>query len=116
MRRDRAGAYSVPTKTNADAAVGTSDSRVKVGGTKMARSVRVVLLDEYELIRQGVRLILEQVPTIRVVGEARNVKEALEVTAFVRPDLIVADVASPDEIRQLKRQNPTVRVIVLSAN
>ena len=78
-------------------------------------SVRVVLADEYELIRQGVRLILEQSPTIRIAGEARSVDDAIEVASFVRPDVIVDDVASADAIRRFKVQNQTVRFLVLSA-
>ena len=79
-------------------------------------SIRVVLADEYELIRQGVRLILEQSPTIRVAGEAKSVDDAIEVSSFVRPDVIVADVTSPDAIRRFKEKNPTVRFLVLSAS
>jgi DNA-binding NarL/FixJ family response regulator len=78
-------------------------------------AIRVVLADEYELIRQGVRLILEQAPTIRVAGEAKSVDDAIEVSLFVRPDVIVADVSSADAIRRFKVQNPTVRFLVLSA-
>jgi DNA-binding NarL/FixJ family response regulator len=77
-------------------------------------SIRVVLADEYELIREGVRLILAQSPTIRVAGEAKSVDDAIEVSLFVRPDVIVADVSSPDAIRRFKAKNPTVRFLVLS--
>lgn len=80
----------------------------------MSRSIRVVLVDEYELVRHGVRLVLEQVQTIRVAGEARTAEEAIEITAFLQPDVVVADVTSLDVIRRLKERNPKVRLLVLS--
>ncbi len=78
-------------------------------------SVRVVLADDYELIRLGVRLILEQSPAIRVVGEATNAEEAVDVAAFVRPDVVVIDAATPDVIRRLKQLPTNARVLVLTA-
>jgi DNA-binding NarL/FixJ family response regulator len=80
----------------------------------MPRSIRVVVADEYEIMRQGVRLILEQVPTIRVAGDARTADEAIEITAFVQPDVVIVDVANPEVIRRLKVRNPTVRVLMIS--
>src|SRR5258707_6363469 len=80
----------------------------------MSSSIRVVVADEYEILRQGVRLILEQVPTIRVAGEAKTADEAIEITAFVQPDVVVADVSNVDVIRQIKVRNPKVRFLMLS--
>jgi DNA-binding NarL/FixJ family response regulator len=75
----------------------------------------VVLADEYQLLRHGVRLILEQVQTIRVAGEARSTDEAIEISAFLQPDVVVADVVSLDVIRRFKERNPKVRLLVLTA-
>jgi DNA-binding NarL/FixJ family response regulator len=75
----------------------------------------VVLADEFELVRHGVRLVLEQVQSIRVAGEARDAEEAIEISAFLQPDVVVADVASLDVIRRFKERNQRVRLLVLSS-
>jgi DNA-binding NarL/FixJ family response regulator len=82
---------------------------------EVARLVRVVLVDDYELIRLGVRLILEQTSSIKVAGEAKTAEEAIDVATFTRPDVVVVDGATPDDIRRLKKRLPNVRVLVLTA-
>src|ERR1051325_2400464 len=77
-------------------------------------TIRVIVVDEFEIMRQGVKLILEQVPTIKVVGDAGSDREAVEVTAFVRPDVVVVDSPNLDVIRRLKEQCPAARVLAFS--
>jgi DNA-binding NarL/FixJ family response regulator len=82
---------------------------------EIARSIRVVLADELEIIRHGVRLILEQVQAIRVVGEVGPAESAIEVASSLQPHVVVADVLSPDVIRRFKARNSKVRLLVLTA-
>ncbi len=57
--------------------------------------IRVVLVDDQEMVRSGLRLILEAEPDIEVVGEAGDGAEALEVIRWRRPDVVLMDVQMP---------------------
>ncbi len=54
--------------------------------------IRVLLVDDYELVRQGLRLIINQHPLLQVVGEARDGMEALELASQRQPDIILLDI------------------------
>jgi DNA-binding NarL/FixJ family response regulator len=58
-------------------------------------SVRVLIADDQELIRAGLKLILQTQPDIEVVGEAANGKDAVEAAATLRPDVILMDIRMP---------------------
>jgi DNA-binding NarL/FixJ family response regulator len=58
-------------------------------------SVRVVLVDDQEMVRAGFRLILEAEGDIRIVGEASDGEEAVEATRRLRPDVVLMDVQMP---------------------
>ena len=82
--------------------------------------VRVLLVDDYSIVRQGLRCLLESYPNIQVVGEAGN-GEALVQAESLQPALVVMDINMPkmDGItatRQLKRQYPDMVVVGLSFN
>ena len=57
--------------------------------------IRVVLVDDQELVRTGFRLVLGGQPDLEVVGEAGDGGEAIEVVAQTRPDVVVMDVRMP---------------------
>jgi DNA-binding NarL/FixJ family response regulator len=57
--------------------------------------IRVVLVDDQTLVRQGVRGLLELVPDIEVVGEASDGEEALEVVPALKPDVLLLDIRMP---------------------
>jgi two-component system, NarL family, response regulator NreC len=81
--------------------------------------LRVVLVDDHELVRQGVHALLQREPDIDVVGEAADGLAALELVERVRPDVLVADIMLPglgglELIRQASRRSPGTRVVVLS--
>jgi DNA-binding NarL/FixJ family response regulator len=58
-------------------------------------SIRVLLVDDQELVRTGFRMILADEEGIEVVGEASNGRDAVDVAARLRPDVIVMDVRMP---------------------
>lgn len=84
----------------------------------MAHSV--VLVDDHELVRKGLRTSLEQVPDCAVVGEAGTVAEALAVIDLTRPDVAVLDVVLPDGdgiqlCREIRARQPDVACVLLTS-
>ncbi|ALW89324.1 response regulator [Deinococcus actinosclerus] len=82
--------------------------------------VRVLLVDDHAVVRQGLRLFLGLDPHIDVIGEAANGEEALQAAASLRPDVVIMDLMMPvmDGItatRTLKRQHPDTEVIALTS-
>ena len=67
--------------------------------------IRVVLVDDQTLVRQGVRGLLELVPDIQVAGEASDGEEALEIVPAIEPDVLLLDIRMPrlDGIAVLER-------------
>jgi DNA-binding NarL/FixJ family response regulator len=59
-------------------------------------SIRVFLLDDHEIVRRGVRDLLDAEPDIEVVGEAGTVAQALDRLPLAEPDVAVLDVQLPD--------------------
>ena len=59
--------------------------------------IRALLVDDHRIVRSGVRLVLEASGRIEVVGEAAGVRDALERTRLLRPDVVVLDLALGDE-------------------
>ncbi len=84
-----------------------------------ARSIRVLLVDDHAMVRQGLRCTLEVYPSIEVVGEASDGDEVLACVAKVQPTVIVIDIVMPkmDGIaatRLIKAQHPKIAVIGLT--
>lgn len=83
-------------------------------------SVRVLLVDDHAVVRQGLRLFLGLDPLIDVIGEAANGEEALAQVAALHPDVVIMDLMMPvmDGItatRTLKRAHPDTEVIALTS-
>ncbi len=81
--------------------------------------IRVLLVDDQTLIRQGIRLLLEIEPDIQVVGQAANGLEALQQAEALLPDVILMDVRMPGmdgvaATRELRVRFPAVKVIILT--
>jgi two-component system, NarL family, response regulator DevR len=82
--------------------------------------MRIVLVDDHEVVRLGLKVLLEQSESFEVVGEANNAKEAVEITGKLRPDIVLMDIRLPgvsgieacEEITQLY---PDVRVVMLTS-
>ncbi|HEX5416733.1 MAG TPA: response regulator transcription factor [Chloroflexota bacterium] len=80
----------------------------------MGRVIRVVVVEELALIRQGIQLILETDPAIRVIDEATIGGGALDIIERQRPDVVVIDGVSPVHLQSLKSRAPETRVLFLS--
>jgi DNA-binding NarL/FixJ family response regulator len=83
--------------------------------------VRVVLVDDHTMVREGLRLLLRSAGDIAVVGEADSGPAALEVAERVRPDIVVLDLDMPGgdgmaALRGLEQALPSVRVLILTVH
>lgn len=81
--------------------------------------IRVFILDDHEMIRRGLRTMLEEAGGFEIVGEAADAKQALRVLPSLRPDVALVDVQLPDgsgiEVcRQLHALEPPVRALVVT--
>jgi DNA-binding NarL/FixJ family response regulator len=82
--------------------------------------IRIMLVDDHELIRKGLRTYLEQRPNMTVVGEAGTVRQAISRAPAMRPDVIVMDVQMPDgtgieACRSIKAELPDTKVLMLTS-
>jgi len=87
----------------------------------MSEMVRVVLVDDHRVVRQGLRSYLESFPDLQVIGEASNGEEALKYLPDWLPDVVVMDLLMPggidgvETIRRLSATLPQIRVIALTS-
>jgi DNA-binding NarL/FixJ family response regulator len=84
-------------------------------------SLRVLLVDDHQLMREGLRRILEATGDIQVVGEADDGRAALEAVAEHHPDVVVMDVGMHglngiEATQRLRRSHPALKVVALSAH
>lgn len=82
--------------------------------------VRILLVDDHEVVRMGLRSLLERRPGFVVVGEAGSVAEAIEVARKSQPDVIVMDIRLPDgtgvdACREIRSERPDTKVIMLTS-
>jgi DNA-binding NarL/FixJ family response regulator len=82
-------------------------------------TIRVVLADDQEMVRAGLRMLLDFQPDLEVVGEAADGLEAVAVVARTRPDVVLMDVRMPrcdglEAARRILAADPDVAVVVLT--
>lgn len=82
-------------------------------------ATRVLLAEDHELVRSGIRSLLEASKEVQVVGEAGNGRQAVELATQLKPDLVLMDLAMNDlngidATRQLTAQESKANVIILS--
>jgi two-component system, NarL family, response regulator NreC len=83
------------------------------------KKLRVMLADDHSVMRSGLRALLERQANLEVVGEGENGREAVELAATLKPDVIVMDVGMPilngiEATKTIVGDNPSAAVVVLS--
>jgi two-component system, NarL family, response regulator DevR len=86
----------------------------------MAEILKVMLVDDHEVVRQGLRALLEAEDDIEVVTEADNGPSAVSLASTHHPDVVVMDVRMPDgsgveACRAIRDENPDIQVIMLTS-
>jgi two-component system response regulator NreC len=81
--------------------------------------IKIFLADDHEILREGLKLILEKVPRYEIIGESGNGRDALEKIEQLQPDLVILDISMPgmtgiEVTTQIKKYNPQISVIALS--
>ena len=81
--------------------------------------IRVLIVDDHAILRDGIRTLLERQPDIDVIGEASNGREAIAQVGKLHPDIILMDIAMPEmnglqATRQIASLHPNVRILILT--
>lgn len=82
--------------------------------------IRIVIVDDHEVVRIGMRSLLEQYSQYEVVGEAGNAKEAVAQVEAFHPDIVLMDIRLPgksgiDACEEIKRNAPDTKVLMLTS-
>ena len=90
-------------------------------GVSPLGKITVLLADDHAVVRQNLCALLEKEGHFKVVGQARNGREAVKLVQTLRPDVILMDIAMPvlnglEATRQILAANPAAKVLILSAH
>jgi len=81
---------------------------------------KVLIVDDHEVVRMGLRTLLDREGSVEVIGEAGSVAEAVEMASRLTPDVVVMDIRLPDgsgveACREIRAKNPKLQVIMLTS-
>ena len=81
--------------------------------------IQLLLVDDHDIVRKGIRMLLESYPEIDIAGEASSAAEALELAGKIQPDVVVMDITLPDlsgieATRLLKEKYPDISIVALT--
>lgn len=83
--------------------------------------IKIILVDDHPLIRQAIRIWLEKDDDMKVMAEARDGKEALDIITYLRPDVVILDISMPklnglELTKQIASRFPQTRVLVFTVH
>jgi len=83
------------------------------------KTISVFLADDHTIVRQGLAKLLEGEPQFKVIGEAKNGREAVSMVEDLKPDVVIMDISMPllngiEATRLIKKSRPETKVIILS--
>jgi DNA-binding NarL/FixJ family response regulator len=85
------------------------------------KKLQILLADDHKMVREGLRLLIDSQPDMRVVGEAANGREVLLQARELKPDVVVMDLSMPElnglqATERLKAESPGIKVVAITAN
>jgi two-component system response regulator NreC len=85
----------------------------------MCNKITVLVCDDHELFREGVKSILNSQPDIEVIGEASDGRRGVEEAIRLEPDIVLMDISMPvlkgfDAVRRIRKARPNVKVLILT--
>lgn len=94
---------------------------IENGMSKSEGKLRLVLVEDYKLIRIGIRMVLDSDESLEVVGEGENGEQALDLVKRLQPDLLILDLGLPDidglELtRQIRTFNKETKILILTSH
>src|ERR1700726_3947272 len=106
---------------------GTARLRIQFAGSDIStarrtgrwRMLRILIADDHEVARQGIRALLEAHSGWEVCAEAKDGREAVELATNSKPDIVLLDIGMPnlnglDAARQILAMSPTIRILILT--
>ncbi len=81
--------------------------------------ITIILVDDHKIVRQGIKGLLEDEPDLKVIGEAANGTEGIELVESLKPDILISDLMMDgmngiDVTREVKKRSPETKTIILS--
>jgi DNA-binding NarL/FixJ family response regulator len=101
-------------------ALKSSPGRMPFGGEKaIPMSLRILLVDDHEVVRRGLTVLLRARPDWEVCGEASDGREAVEKAQKLNPDIVILDIGMPhlnglEATRQIVKRRPETRILILT--
>jgi len=85
------------------------------------KTIRILIADDHDVVRSGVRLLIERESGWEICGEAADGREAVALAEKVQPDVVVLDMTMPElngleAARQIKKRSPKVEIVMLTAH
>ena len=86
----------------------------------MTKPIRVLIVDDHEILRKGLRAMLDTKPDVEVIDEAADGEEAVAKARALKPDVILLDLAMPRKdgltaLHEIRAENPKARILVLTS-
>lgn len=85
------------------------------------KTIRVLIVDDHEIVRSGMKMMLEDESQLELVGECENGQQAIEKARELKPDVIIMDITMPemngiDATREIKEQMPDIAVLAMTVH
>lgn len=86
----------------------------------MSRKISLLVVDDHEVVRLGLKALFDRQEHLQVVGEAASAEEAVEKALKLKPDIVIMDVRMPgmsgiEACREIRNQDPSIKVIMLTS-
>jgi DNA-binding NarL/FixJ family response regulator len=88
-------------------------------GCRKMQKIKVMLVDDHAILRDGIRALVDLHDDLEIIGEAYEGKEAIEKALELEPDVVIMDITLPgvdglEVIRRIKKKNTKIRILVLT--